>query len=175
MTAAAAGRRPSSRVTAVTLAALVLATLIGTAAVPSGISGSVADLLAGLGIVLMIAITATVGLLVAWHQPGNPIGWLLLASSLLYPVGLNAAPYSTFYTPRWALGASSPVSWRSCSRRCGSRRSRCSRWSSCSSRTGGCRRGGGAGWSGRPRAPPCWSSASRMCRRSAPWPGTSSG
>jgi hypothetical protein len=46
----------------------------------------------------MIAVTALVGLLVAWHQPGNPIGWLLLAASLLYPVGLNAADYSTFYT-----------------------------------------------------------------------------
>jgi hypothetical protein len=104
VTGAAAARRPSSRVIAVTLAALVLATFIGTAAVPSGISGSVTDLLAGLGVVLMIAITATVGLLVAWHQPGNAIGWLLLASSLLYPVGLNAAPYSTFYTSLGSWG-----------------------------------------------------------------------
>jgi hypothetical protein len=75
----------------------VLATLIGTAVAPSGPSHSLGDLLAGLGLILMIAVTAVVGLLVAWHQPGNRIGWLLLASALLYPVGLNAADYSKFY------------------------------------------------------------------------------
>jgi len=98
------GRRPPPRAIAVTLASLVLATLIGTAVVPSSGPSSLPDLLAALGLVLMIAITAVVGLLVAWHQPGNRIGWLLLASALAYPVGLNAADYSNFYLslgPGW--------------------------------------------------------------------------
>jgi hypothetical protein len=104
MTAAAGRRRPSSRSVAVTLAGLVLATLIGTAVVPSSGPSSLPDLLAALGLVLMIATTAVVGLLVAWHQPGNRIGWLLLASALAYPLGLNAADYSKFYLslgPGW--------------------------------------------------------------------------
>ena len=104
MTGALGRRRPSSRAIAVTLAGLVLATLIGTAVVPSTGPSSLPDLLAALGLVLMIAITAVVGLLVAWHQPGNRIGWLLLASALAYPLGLSAANYSKFYLslgPGW--------------------------------------------------------------------------
>jgi MFS family permease len=93
-----ARRRPSHRAIAAALAGLVLATLIGTIVVPAGRPTSLAGLLAGLGLVLMIAITAVVGLLVAWHQPGNRIGWLLLVAALLYPVGLNAADYSLFYS-----------------------------------------------------------------------------
>jgi hypothetical protein len=105
VTVVAAARRPSSRVLAVPLAALVLATFIGTFVAPTGGFGpSLTDVLAGLGLVLMVAITAVVGLLVAWHQPGNPIGWLLLASSLLYPLGLNAANYSRFYTSLGSWG-----------------------------------------------------------------------
>ncbi len=105
MTLTLARRRPPPRPTAVILAAAVLATLIGTLLVPSGAIRSVGDLLAGLALLSMIVATAVVGLLVAWHQPGNPIGWLLLAASLLYPVGLNAADYSAFYASlgaRWA-------------------------------------------------------------------------
>jgi len=104
VTGALGRRRPSSRAIAVTLAGLVLATLIGTAVVPSTGPSSLPDLLAALGLVLMIAITAVVGLLVAWHQPGNRIGWLLLASALAYPLGLSAANYSKFYLslgPGW--------------------------------------------------------------------------
>jgi hypothetical protein len=104
MTAAAGRRRPSSRSVAVTLAGLVLATLIGTLVVPSGGTTSLAHLLAGLGLMLMVGITAAVGLLVAWHQPGNRIGWLLLAAALLYPVGLNAADYSSFYSSLGSWG-----------------------------------------------------------------------
>ena len=107
MTPALARRRPPPRAIAVILACSVLATLIGTLVVPSGVSGSVGDVLAGLALLSMIVATAVVGFLIAWHQPRNPIGWLLLCASLLYPIGLNAADYSTFYTSlgswgRWA-------------------------------------------------------------------------
>ena len=110
MTLTRVRRRPSPRVLAVTLAAGVLATLVGTLLVPSGVSQSAGDLLAGFALMSMIATTAAVGLLVAWHQPANPIGWLLLTSSLLYPIGLNAADYSALYSSlgpagRWAAPA----------------------------------------------------------------------
>jgi len=39
---------------------------------------------AGSVLILAIWVIAAVGLVVAWHQPGNPVGWLLLAA----PVGL---------------------------------------------------------------------------------------
>jgi MFS family permease len=81
----------------VAVATAVLATLIGTAVVPGNGIDSVASLLAGLGLVLMIAVTGAVGLVVTWHQPHNRVGWLLLIAALLFPLGLNAADYSTYY------------------------------------------------------------------------------
>ena len=97
ITTGLARRWPSPRAWAVTLAVLVLATLIGTLVAPTGLPQSFWALLGGLGIMLMLMVTAVVGLLVAWHQPANPIGWLLLASALLYPVGLNAADYARLF------------------------------------------------------------------------------
>ncbi len=97
ITAGLTRRRPSPRAWAVTLAVLVLATLIGTVVAPTGLPQSFWALLGGLGILLMLMVTAVVGLLVAWHQPANAIGWLLLASALLYPVGLNATAYAQLY------------------------------------------------------------------------------
>ena len=97
-------RRPSSRTVAVTLAGLVLAAIIAAAVTPSGGPRSAGDVLAGFGLMLMVAITGAVGLLVAWHQPRNPIGWLLLAASLLFPVGLNATAFSTLYVSAGSWG-----------------------------------------------------------------------
>ena len=97
ITAGLTRRWPSPRTWAVTLAVLVLATLIGTVVAPTGLPHSLWALLGGIGIILMLMATAVVGLLVAWHQPANPIGWLLLASALLYPVGLNATAYAQLY------------------------------------------------------------------------------
>jgi hypothetical protein len=46
--------------------------------------GSTADGVVG---VVFIAAFATVGALLAWKRPGNPIGWLLSATGLAYAVG----------------------------------------------------------------------------------------
>ncbi len=46
--------------------------------------GSAAD---GVVVVVFIAAFATVGALLAWKRPGNPIGWLLSATGLAYAVG----------------------------------------------------------------------------------------
>ena len=37
--------------------------------------------------VVFIAVFATVGAVLAWKRPGNPIGWLLSATALAYAVG----------------------------------------------------------------------------------------
>jgi two-component system NarL family sensor kinase len=37
--------------------------------------------------VVFVASFATVGALLAWKRPGNPIGWLLSATGLAYAVG----------------------------------------------------------------------------------------
>jgi hypothetical protein len=90
-------RRPAPRLIAAALAAAVLMAIIGAVAVPGASLNSVSGDLAGVGLMLMIAVTAAVGLVVAWHQPHNRVGWLLLIAALLYPLGLNAADYSTWY------------------------------------------------------------------------------
>jgi hypothetical protein len=58
-------------------------------------TGTTAKFLAGSGLLLMLASVAAVGLLVAWHQPGNPIGWLLLSSSVCFLLTFNAGSYAT--------------------------------------------------------------------------------
>ena len=48
-------------------------------------AGSTAD---GVVAVVFIAAFATVGALLAWKRPGNPIGWLLSATGLAYAVAV---------------------------------------------------------------------------------------
>ena len=47
-------------------------------------SGSGLDMVAGLTFIVAFA---TVGALLAWKRPGNPIGWLLSGSGLAYALG----------------------------------------------------------------------------------------
>ena len=54
----------------------------------SGLDGAVA--------VVFIAAFATVGALLAWKRPGNPIGWLLSATGLAYAVGAFGVLLSHF-------------------------------------------------------------------------------
>jgi hypothetical protein len=50
--------------------------------------------------VATILIYATVGVVVARHQPGNPVGWILLIFILLITVGVDAGYYAVLaYTP----------------------------------------------------------------------------
>jgi hypothetical protein len=89
--------RVVSPVTAATLAGLavlLIASLLGTA-LAEGRGLTTRGLLAGGGLVLMLATVAAVGLVVASHQPGNPIGWLLLGSSLCFLLTFNAGAYDT--------------------------------------------------------------------------------
>ena len=77
----AAGHGRTPRVLAVLLAALLLlfsAITIGQSAVARQIT--LGSFNTGAGLMLTLRVIAAVGLVVAWHQPGNPIGWLLLGA-----------------------------------------------------------------------------------------------
>jgi hypothetical protein len=50
---------------------------------------------AGAVLLLTIWVIAAVGLVVAWHQPGNPIGWLLLAAPVCLLLTLASDTYVT--------------------------------------------------------------------------------
>jgi MFS family permease len=55
--------------------------------------GSAGDGLLG---VVFVAAFATVGALLAWKRPGNPIGWLLSAIGLAYAVGISSVLLAHF-------------------------------------------------------------------------------
>ncbi len=90
-------RRPgrASRTTAGALAGVVAALVTSLLVLGLASTGATTKFLAGSGLVLMLASVAAVGLLVAWHQPGNPIGWLLLSSSVCFLVTFNSGSYAT--------------------------------------------------------------------------------
>jgi Stage II sporulation protein E (SpoIIE) len=48
------------------------------------------------GILIIIVVIAAVGLVVAGHQPGNPIGWLLTGTSMSILVVIDAGFYATY-------------------------------------------------------------------------------
>ena len=90
-------RRPglASRATAGAFAGVVAALVTSLLVLGLASTGTTTKFLAGSGLVLMLASVAAVGLLVAWHQPGNPIGWLLLSSSVCFLLTFNAGSYAT--------------------------------------------------------------------------------
>ena len=51
----------------------------------------------GAGLMLTLWVIAAVGLVVAWHQPGNPIGWLLLAAPTSLAVTFAGDGYDAAY------------------------------------------------------------------------------
>jgi hypothetical protein len=90
-------RRPglASRATAGAFAGVVAALVTSLLVLGLASTGTTTKFLAGSGLVLMLASVAAVGLLVAWHRPGNPIGWLLLNSSVCFLLTFNAGSYAT--------------------------------------------------------------------------------
>jgi hypothetical protein len=96
--AAAAGHRRRPRLLAVLLAALLLLfsalTITQSAAAHKITLGSFNT---GAGLILTLWVIAAVGLVVAWHQPGNPIGWLLLAAPTSLAVTFASDGYDAAY------------------------------------------------------------------------------
>ena len=67
---------------------LVMVALAGALAVASG------NRLAGGSSILLFLAFGAVGVVVAWHQPGNPIGWLLLGVAFFFTIGALAGVYT---------------------------------------------------------------------------------
>ena len=84
-----------------------------------------------------ILIYAAVGVVVARHQPRNPVGWILLIFILLLMLGIDAGYYAVLaYTLGHHGLPLAPVAVRA-GTVVGAGGRRCSPWSSCCSRTAG--------------------------------------
>ena len=105
MTAAQAVRVPGRRLTAPRLFALLLAGLILLLAglvVAQSVTrhpGSHRTAAEGTALILALWAIAAVGLVVAWHQPANPIGWLLLAMPVSLLLTFASDAYDQAYRP----------------------------------------------------------------------------
>jgi hypothetical protein len=96
MTTPAAGRpRPGVPVAAAALAGLVVA-LVGLLFSMAAVTGqmSLASFWAASSLLVIIIVTAAVGLLVARHQPANPIGWLLAGESVFLLLSIVSGAYA---------------------------------------------------------------------------------
>ena len=94
--AAAGGRRrawPASRVAAVALAALAVAILAGSLVLYALTRQNLAE--NGGQEFIIFATFVTVGLVIAWHRPGNPIGWLILAGVDVQGLAISGSVYLT--------------------------------------------------------------------------------
>ena len=128
----------------------------------------------GAGLMLTLWVIAAVGLVVAWHQPGNPIGWLLLAAPTSLAADLRQRRIRRGLPGRPAHPAGAGPGGAYLSPSCSSSRSSPSRSSSGCSRTGGSRPDAGSGCSGSPWRSPCRASCRCSGSPSRPRPGTTS-
>jgi hypothetical protein len=95
MTAAAASPRPRVPAAVMALAAVV-AILVGTLFLSAAVTGrfSLASFWAAASVLVIIIVNAAVGLLVARHQPTNPIGWLLTGESVFLLLSILSGFYA---------------------------------------------------------------------------------
>jgi hypothetical protein len=89
----APGARRASRVTAVTLAALAVLLLPGSLVLDALTGQNLAE--NGAQDVIIFASAVTVGLVLAWHRPGNAIGWLLLVGVDVQGLAIDGSVYET--------------------------------------------------------------------------------
>jgi hypothetical protein len=94
--AAAGGRRrarPASRAAAVALAALAVLIVAGSIVLYALTHQNLA--VNGGQDLIILATFTTVGLVIAWHRPGNPIGWIILAGVDVQGLGIAGNVYVT--------------------------------------------------------------------------------
>ena len=109
-----ASRRPGRERTALALGGVTLVFML--AAIPIGIVAP-ARFTGNLGVILLMTPFAAVGVTVAYRQPRNSIGWILIAMALGTTLGLEAATYSLlryrghYHLPLGRLATSLSVSW----------------------------------------------------------------
>jgi hypothetical protein len=86
--------RLASPLTALVLGGLLLALVVLGAAVEAVAHQRI---LSGSNTVVLLYLAfAVVGVVVAWHQPGNPIGWALLGVGVLFTLSGAAGVYTVF-------------------------------------------------------------------------------
>jgi hypothetical protein len=108
MTAVTAGRfRVTARTTVVMLGGLIVA-LLAFLVVSGAVTGTVtlSKLGAAAGLLAIILVTATVGLVVAGHQPRNPVGWLLAGESAFMLLSIAGGNWATLVYVRGYHGLS---------------------------------------------------------------------
>ena len=95
MTATAASPRPPAPVAVVALAATVTI-LVGALFLGAAVTGrfSLASFWGAASVLVIIIVNAVVGLLVARHQPANPIGWLLTGESVFLLLSILSGVYA---------------------------------------------------------------------------------
>jgi two-component system, NarL family, sensor kinase len=106
---AAPGARRASRVTAVALVVLAVLLLAASLLLYALTGQNLAE--NGGQNVVVFASFVTVGLIVAWHRPGNPIGWLILAAGDFQGLAIDAGAYTTLARrPGYHLPVG-PITW----------------------------------------------------------------
>ena len=96
MTSPAAGRvRPAQRTTTVVLTAVMVA-LLGAVTTLGVLTGGVtlSKLWQAAGLLVIVLATGAVGIVVAVHQPRNPIGWLLTGEAAFILLSVAAGSYA---------------------------------------------------------------------------------
>ncbi|HJY97196.1 MAG TPA: hypothetical protein VJ371_19780, partial [Streptosporangiaceae bacterium] len=88
---AAPGARRASRLTAIALAALAVLILPATLILYVLTRQNLAE--NGGQAIVIFATFVTVGLVIAWHRPGNPIGWIILVGVDFQGLAIAASLY----------------------------------------------------------------------------------
>jgi hypothetical protein len=89
----AAARTPASKAAAIALAALAVLILAGSLVLYVLTRQNLAE--NGGQDVIIFSTFVTVGLVIAWHRPGNPIGWIILAGIDFQGLAIAASVYAT--------------------------------------------------------------------------------
>ena len=112
MTATAPGGVRPGSVAVVAVACLVVA-LVGFLFLGAALAGQLrlSSFWAASGVLVIIVVTAVVGLVVASHQPRNPIGWLLAGESVFLLLSISAGFYAdrVYRLGHWGLPVVSPA------------------------------------------------------------------
>jgi len=116
VTSASPGRARLSTV-ALTAVIVALTAFIVLSAMLSGTFSAV-HLWSAAGLIMIIVVTAVVGLVVFRHQPGNPIGWLLAGEAIFMLANIAAGSYAQTSMTRASTPCRSPGRPRSSSASC---------------------------------------------------------
>jgi hypothetical protein len=105
----ATSARRASRVAAIALAAFAVLLLPGSLILDALTGQNLAE--NGAQDIIVFASAVTVGLVIAWHRPGNAIGWLLLAGVDVQGLAIDGSVYTTLaHRPGYHLPVG-PIVW----------------------------------------------------------------